>query len=239
MKIACWSGPRNISTALMYAFSNRADCGAVDEPFYAAYLERTGKDHPMRAEILASQPRDPEAVVAALCGSHPGELPHVYHKHMAQHMLPGLWGDWVSEMVHVILIRHPARVVSSFRKGYAEAGLEDVGFVQLAEIYDDLAARGLDPVIVEGSDVRADPEGMLRALCDRIGLAWDPAMLEWPAGPKDVDGVWAPVWYGAVHQSTGFAGPEGELPDLDGVAREMAEAAMPHYEKLRTRKLVV
>ena len=239
MKIACWSGPRNISTALMYAFSNRADCGAVDEPFYAAYLERTGKDHPMRAEILASQPRDPEAVVAALCGSNPGELPHVYHKHMAQHMLPGLWGDWVSEMVHVILIRHPARVVSSFRKGYAEAGLEDVGFVQLAEIYDDLAARGLDPVIVEGSDVRADPEGMLRALCDRIGLAWDPAMLEWPAGPKDVDGVWAPVWYGAVHQSTGFAGPEGELPDLDGVAREMAEAAMPHYEKLRTRKLVV
>jgi hypothetical protein len=239
MKIACWSGPRNISTALMYAFSNRADCGAVDEPFYAAYLERTGKDHPMREEILASQPRDPEAVVAALCGSNPAELPHVYHKHMAQHMLPGLWGDWVSEMVHVILIRHPARVVSSFRKGYAEAGLEDVGFVQLAEIYDDLAARGLDPVIVEGSDVRADPEGMLRALCDRIGLAWDPAMLEWPAGPKDVDGVWAPVWYGAVHQSTGFAGPEGELPDLDGVAREMAEAAMPHYEKLRARKLVV
>ena len=239
MKIACWSGPRNISTALMYAFSNRADCGAVDEPFYAAYLERTGKDHPMRAEILASQPRDPAAIVAALCGSNSAELPHVYHKHMAQHMLPGLWGDWVTEMVHVILIRHPARVVSSFRKGYAEAGLEDVGFVQLAEIYDDLAARELDPVIVEGSDVRADPEGMLRALCDRIELAWDPAMLEWPAGPKDVDGVWAPVWYGAVHQSTCFAGPEGDLPDLDNLAHEMAEAAMSHYEKLRARKLVV
>ncbi|EAQ04039.1 hypothetical protein OB2597_12366 [Pseudooceanicola batsensis HTCC2597] len=235
MKIACWSGPRNISTALMYAFSNRADCGAVDEPFYAAYLAATDKPHPMRAEVLGSQPTDPEAVISTLLEAD--SSPHVYHKHMAQHMLPGIRRDWWTDMAHVLLIRHPARVVASFTKGFAEAGLEDIGAAQLAGIYDDLVAQGIDPVVVEGSDVRARPEAMLRALCSRIGLPWDPAMLSWPAGPKAVDGVWAPVWYGAVHGSTGFAGPEGDLPVLKGGHAEMAEAAMPYYRRLAAAKL--
>lgn len=235
MKIACWSGPRNISTALMYAFANRADCGAVDEPFYAAYLAATGKDHPMRDEVLASQPTDPEAVIASLLQAE--STPHSYHKHMAQHMLPHIRRDWCSGMAHVLLIRHPARVVASFTKGFAEAQLEDIGAVQLAGIYDDLVAQGIDPVVIEGSDVRADPEGMLRRLCDQIGLPWDPAMLAWEAGPKPVDGVWAPVWYDAVHASTGFAGPEGDLPVLEGRMAEMAEAAMPFYDRLAAVKL--
>ncbi|MGI3169761.1 HAD family hydrolase [Pseudooceanicola sp. C21-150M6] len=237
MKIACWSGPRNISTALMYSFSNRADCGAVDEPFYAAYLAATGKNHPMRAEIMASQPEDPEEVISTLL--QPDSTPHMYHKHMAQHMLPGIRRDWWGDMAHILLIRHPARVVASFTKGWAEAGLEDIGAVQLAGIYDDLLAQGITPVVIEGSDVRADPERMLRAICGRIGLDWDPAMLGWEAGPKAVDGLWAPVWYGAVHQSTGFAGPEGEMPVLEGDAAEMAAAAMPFYERLAAVKLVV
>ncbi|WP_375174070.1 HAD family hydrolase [Pseudooceanicola sp.] len=237
MKIACWSGPRNISTALMYSFSNRADCGAVDEPFYAAYLAATGKDHPMRAEILAAQPQDPEAVISALCDPVPAENAHVYQKHMAQHMLPAIRRDWWDGMAHLLLIRHPARVVASFTKGFAEAGLEDIGAVQLAGIYDDLLAQGITPVVVEGSDVRAEPEGMLRAICDRIGIGWDSAMLSWPAGPKPVDGVWAPVWYGAVHASTGFAGPEGPLPELDGRLADMAEAAMPYYARLAAVKI--
>ena len=106
MKIACWSGPRNISTAMMYSFANRADCGAVDEPFYAAYLAMTGRVHPMGEEILASQPTDPEAVISALTGANPGGLPHVYHKHMAQHMLPRIRRDWIGGMKHILLIRH-------------------------------------------------------------------------------------------------------------------------------------
>lgn len=235
MKITCWSGPRNISTALMYSFSNRADCGGVDEPFYAAYLSETGKDHPMRDDILASQPVDPEAVISTL--KQADSTPHIYHKHMAQHMLPSIRRDWWDGMAHILLIRHPARVVASFTKGWADAGLEDIGAVQLAGIYDDLIAQGITPLVVEGSDVRADPEGMLRAICDGIGLVWDPAMLSWPAGPKAVDGIWAPVWYGAVHGSTGFAGPEGEMPVLEGKARQMAEAAMPYYEALHAKRL--
>lgn len=235
MKIACWSGPRNISTALMYAFANRADCGAIDEPFYAAYLAETGKTHPMREEVLASRPQDPEAVISTLLQAD--STPHVYHKHMAQHMLPGIRRDWWGGMAHVLLIRHPARVVASFTKGFAEAGLEDIGAVQLAGIYDDLVAQGIVPVVVEGSDVRNDPEGMLRRLCFQIGIDWDPAMLAWDAGPKPCDGVWAPVWYDAVHRSTGFAGAEGALPDLSGDMAAMAEAAMPHYERLVAVKL--
>lgn len=237
MIIACWSGPRNISTALMYAFSNRADCDAIDEPFYAAYLSLTGKDHPMKDEVLSSQPQDPDTVIAGLCDPVPAKTPHIYHKHMAQHMVPEIRRDWFSGMAHILLIRHPARVVASFTKGFADAQLEDIGAVQLAGLYDDLRRQQIDPVVVEGSDVRANPEATLRALCDRIGLDWDPAMLAWPSGPKAVDGVWAPVWYDAVHGSTGFAGPEGPLPVLDGDMAAMAAAAMPYYERLAAVKL--
>lgn len=232
MKIACWSGPRNISTAMMYAFANRADCAAVDEPFYAAYLALTGLEHPMRAEIMASQPQDPAEVIAELTGENPGGLPHVYHKHMAQHMLPEIPRDWFGGMKHILLIRHPARVVASFSAKYENPVLADIGFVQQAELHRQLLAEGLDPVVVDSADIRADPEGMLRQLCARIGLDWDPALLSWPAGPKPEDGVWAAHWYGAVHQSTGFAGVEGPMPELEGAAKALAEAAQPSYEEL-------
>jgi len=232
VKIACWSGPRNLSTAMMYAFGNRADCAAVDEPFYAAYLARTGLPHPMRDAVLASQSQDPAQVIADLTGPVPGGLPHVYHKHMAQHMITGIPRDWMGGMAHLILLRHPARVVASFAKGYAHTTLDDVGFVQLAGIYDDLLAQGLEPVVVDSADIRRAPERMLRLICDRIGLSWDPAMLSWPAGPKPFDGVWAAHWYGAVHGSTWFAGPEGALPNLSGDLAGLVEAAMPFYDRL-------
>ncbi|MHA6346967.1 sulfotransferase-like domain-containing protein [Roseivivax sp. CAU 1761] len=237
MRVAMWSGPRNLSTALMYAFANRADFHAVDEPFYAAYLARTGLAHPMREAILAAQDQDPEAVVAQLLGPVPGGRPHVYHKHMAQHMIPGLPRGWIAECVNVFLIRHPARVVASFAAKYENPRLEDIGFVQQAELHDGLVAAGARPVVIDSAAIRRDPETMLRRLCAAIGLPFDPAMLAWPAGPKPADGVWAPVWYRAVHASTGFAGPEGPLPELDGAAARLAAAALPAYEALRARAL--
>ncbi|MCA0920289.1 sulfotransferase [Pseudooceanicola nanhaiensis] len=237
MKIACWSGPRNISTAMMYSFANRADCGAVDEPFYAAYLAMTGRVHPMGEAILASQPTDPDVVIAELTGPNPGRLPHVYHKHMAQHMLPGIRRDWFTGMKHILLIRHPARVVASFSAKYENPELAEIGFTQQAELYDQLTAEGHAPVVLDSADVRADPEGTLRALCEALGLDWDPAMLHWPAGPKAEDGVWAAHWYNAVHGSTGFAGAEGPMPVLEGAGRTLAEAALPSYEKLTPLRL--
>jgi len=232
-----WSGPRNLSTAMMYAFGNRADCAVVDEPFYAAYLAATGLDHPMRAEILAAQPQDPDEVVAQLMGPIPDGKPHFYHKHMAQHMIPGVPRGWMAGVANVFLIRHPARVIASYGAKRENPTLDDIGFWQQAELFDEVKSAGGRPVVIDSHDIRDDPEGMLRRLCDAIGLGFDPAMVRWPAGGHADDGVWAPVWYGAVWKSTGFAGAEGPLPEVPAHLRPVLEAALPFYEKLRAEKI--
>lgn len=233
MRIAMWSGPRNLSTAMMYSFAARGDCAVTDEPFYAAYLAKTGLDHPMRDEILASQPQDPAEVIRELLGSIPAQNPHFYQKHMAQHMIPGIPRDWVREVVNVFLIRHPARVAASFSAKYDNPTLADIGFVQQVELYEYLVAQGQRPVVIDSADIRRDPSTMLQRLCAALGLEWTPAMLSWPRGGHPDDGVWAAHWYGAVQDSTGFAPAEGPLPSLDGARAQLAEAAMPAYEKLR------
>ncbi|WP_109465455.1 sulfotransferase-like domain-containing protein [Albibacillus kandeliae] len=237
MRIAMWSGPRNLSTAMMYSFGNREDFAVVDEPFYAAYLAATGLDHPMRDQILASQSQDAAAVAEALTGSIPGEKPHFYQKHMTQHMIPEVPRDWMGEVTNVFLLRHPARVVASFSAKYDAPTLSDIGFSQQTELYEQIVASGDEPVIIDSADIRRNPEDMLRKLCDRLGLAWDPAMLSWKKGGHPDDGIWAAHWYGAVHDSTGFAGPEGALPELDGALARLTEEAMPHYEKLYVHRL--
>ncbi len=233
MHIAMWSGPRNLSTAMMYSFAARGDCAVVDEPFYATYLDRTGLDHPMRDAILASQPTDPARVVDVLTGPAPTGKAHFYQKHMAQHMIPGIPREWITRVTNVFLIRHPARVAASFSAKYDNPVLADIGFTQQAELYDQVNAAGGRPVVIDSSDIRRDPETMLSRLCDAIGLPWDAAMLHWPGGGHPDDGVWAGHWYGAVHRSTGFAPAEGPLPALGGPAADLTAAAMPAYEKLR------
>ena len=237
MRIAMWSGPRNLSTAMMYAFGARPDFAVVDEPFYAAYLAATGLDHPMRDEILASQPQDPKEVESALLGSVPGGRPHFYQKHMTQHMIPSMPRGWMEDVRHVFLIRHPARVVASFAAKYERPTLTDIGFLQQEELYDRVNASGGTPVVIDSSDIRRAPEVMLKRLCDAIGLAWDPAMLCWPSGGHPQDGVWAAHWYGSVHASTGFAPAEGPLPDLPPEVAGLAARALPSYEKLAAVKL--
>ena len=226
MRIAAWSGPRNLSTAMLYSFAARADCRGIDEPFYAAFLARTGLDHPMRAAVLAAQPTDPAVVADALRAEG---APHVYQKHMAHHM-PGLPLDWAEGCVHLHLIRHPARVIASYEAKREDPTEDDLGFAMQAALFDRLGG-----VVLDTSDLRAAPEAMLRTLCAALGLGWDRAMLSWPAGPKPFDGAWAPHWYGAVHRSTGFDGAEGPLP---AVARaDLMRAAMPLYEAMRARRL--
>lgn len=235
MRIAVWSGPRNLSTAMMYAFGNRPDCDALDEPFYAAYLAASGLEHPMREAVLAAQPVDPDAVAQDLaCAPEDGRLR--YFKLMSHHMLPGFPRGWMQGARHVFLIRHPARVVASYAAKREQVTLADIGYVELVELFGHAAALG-DPVVVDSDDIRRDPDRMLRCLCEAIGLQFDPAMLSWPAGPKPFDGAWAPHWYGAVHRSTGFAGPDGVPPKLDGAAPEHAEKAMAYYEELHALRL--
>ncbi|MEW5685490.1 MAG: HAD family hydrolase [Pseudomonadota bacterium] len=235
-RIAMWSGPRNISTAMMRSFENRADCQVVDEPFYAAYLGATGLDHPMRDEVLASQPQDWRRVVAHL-DALPG--PVVYEKHMTHHMLDGIGLEWTSRRRAAFLIRDPAEVLASYTAKRAEVTLDDIGVVRQRELFDREADRlGHAPPVLRGADVLADPPKVLAALCDALGIAFDPAMLRWPAGPRDSDGVWAPAWYDAVERSTGFEPPvRREYPPLPDDLRRIADAARPHYEALAAHRL--
>jgi hypothetical protein len=230
-----WSGPRNISTAMMRSFGNRSDCAVSDEPFYAAYLAETGLDHPMRDKVLASQPTDWRAVAAALAGPAPGGAKVWYQKHMTHHMLDGFGLDWANGAVNAFLIRDPARVLASYVVKRGEVTLADIGVERQRELFEREADRlGAPPPVVEGRDVLADPAATLGRLCAALGVAFDPAMLAWPAGPRDSDGVWAPAWYDAVERSTGFGPPPDETapPALTDDLRRIAEAARPHYERL-------
>ena len=229
MRIAMWSGPRNLSTAMMYAFGNRPDFDIRDEPFYAPYLAATGLDHAMREEILSRHETDPDAV-ARSCRE--GGAPHLYMKHMPHHMLPGFPLDWAEECVNIHLIRHPARVIASYTAKREAPTLEDIGFRQQVELFERLGG-----LILDSFEIRADPGAAMKALCREIGLPFDERMLFWPAGPRKQDGVWASHWYGAVHASTGFAGAEGALPALDQEAAALCAQAMPFYETLRDCRL--
>lgn len=233
MNIAMWSGPRNLSTAMMYSFAARGDCAVADEPFYAAYLVATGLDHPMRDAVLAAQPTDPAAVAAQCAGPPPQGRPHVYQKHMVHHILPGFPRGWMRACRHAFLIRHPARVIASYAVKRERPTLEDLGFPQQTAMFEAVCdATGSAPPVVDSADIRADPAVALSALCAALGIPFVPAMLSWPAGPKPFDGVWAPHWYGAVHRSTGFDAAEGPLPVLDGDMARLEAAALPHYLKL-------
>jgi len=232
MRIAMWSGPRNISTAMMYAFGNRSDFSVWDEPFYAAYLKVSGVDHPLRSEVVKHHESDPLRVSKACTGSIPDGKQNFYMKHMALHMLDGFALDWANECVNVHLIRHPARVIASYAEKRQNPNLRDIGFREQVQLF-----RRFPGPVLDSSDIRADPEGMLKSLCDAIGLEFDQSMLSWQAGPKPFDGVWASHWYGSVHRSTGFAGPENKIPLLKGALGKLLEEALPFYEQLAAFRL--
>ncbi|NBO20452.1 MAG: HAD family hydrolase [Rhodobacteraceae bacterium] len=233
-----WSGPRNLSTAMMYAFAARGDTAVWDEPFYAAYLAATGMDHPMADAVIAAGLCDPAQVAAACSGPIPDGRAIFYQKHMTLHMIAGFDRGFMRDLTNVFLIRHPARVVASYAKKRESPTLADIGFVQQAELFDQVAqSLGHAPLVIDSADVRANPGAALAKLCGALGIPYLPAMLGWPAGPKPYDGVWAPHWYNAVHASTGFDLPEGALPDLPPAFAALAEAALPYYDRLAAHKL--
>ena len=235
LRIAMWSGPRNISTAMMRAFGNRSDCAVSDEPFYAAYLHATGLIHPQRDDILASQPRDWRDVAAAVTGPVPGGRPVWYQKHMTHHMLPGFGRDWIDGVANAFLIRAPEAVLLSYVEKRAAVTLEEIGLPQQVDLFDRVADRlGTAPPVIGSRDVLADPRRVLSTLCAGLGVPFDAAMLSWPAGRRDTDGVWAPSWYDSVERSTGFAPPRAErgFDDLPDHLKPLAEAARPLYERL-------
>jgi len=233
VRLAVWSGPRNISTALMRSWENRPDCRVVDEPLYAYYLDQTGLDHPAREQVIAAGQPSWQAVVAELTAPVEGIY---YQKHMTHHLIPQLPRDWIGELTNVLLIRDPAEVVASYVRSRAAVVAEDIGLVQQSELYDQLG--GAAPVI-DAADFLGNPEGYLRWLCGHIGAEFTERMLHWPAGPRDSDGVWAPYWYDAVLASTGFEPYRPRHVELDGAALEAARRSRPHYERLHAARVVL
>ncbi|MEL7363831.1 MAG: HAD family hydrolase, partial [Bacteroidota bacterium] len=211
LRIAMWSGPRNLSTALMRSWGSRADTVVVEEPLYAYYLAETGLDHPGRADVLASQPTDWRIVAEQLSGPVPEGAPIFYQKHMAHHLLPTVGRGWLDapSFRHAFLLREPAAMLASLVKVLGQdVRVEDTGLPQQVELFMRIADRdGLVPPVVRARDILADPASQLRALCDALGVCFDLAMLSWSPGPRPTDGVWAKHWYGAVERSTGF-GPQ-------------------------------
>ena len=240
VNIAMWSGPRNISTAMMYSFGNRPDCRCWDEPFYGFSLARRGNAHPLREEIIAAWGADFDALVQRCLAPPPqGGRPVFYQKHMTHHMLKGVDRSFVLGMTNAFLVRSPERVLESYVKKWPTVTLQDIGFVEQAEIFDMVAERlGKAPPVVDADDILSDPEGTLRALCQALGIAFRAEMLAWPAGPKPFDGVWAPHWYNAVWRSTGFERRPSAKPVLTASLAAIAEAARPYYERLLRHRLV-
>jgi hypothetical protein len=231
--IAMWSGPRNISTAMMYAFANRTDCVAWDEPFYAAYLKGTGLPHPFRAEILAHDEIDWRKVEARCVA--PAARKVFYQKHMTHHMLPSFDRSFIRSLNNAFLIRSPEKVLASYAKKHDEVSLHAIGFVEQAEIFDLVAQHlGHTPPVVDADIHLIDPRKSLSQLCAALNISFNDAMLSWSPGPKSCDGVWAPHWYNAAWASTGFAkASNSALDDLPDHLKRIAEQAQPYYEKLK------
>lgn len=240
VRIAMWSGPRNISTAMMRSFENRPDTAVVDEPFYAVYLKETGADHPMREEVLASQPTDWRDVMELLVGPVPEGRRVFYQKHMTHHMLPSIGREWTSRVTNAFLIRAPEDVLLSYAEVRGTATLDDIGIPAQRDLFEREADRlGHAPPVVDTFDVLSDPRGVLGALCAAVDIPFSDAMLKWPAGKRASDGVWAPAWYASVEKSTGFAQvkPRAKAEDLPDDLRRVADEARGVYERLAAFKL--
>ncbi|MBE9540441.1 MAG: HAD family hydrolase [Proteobacteria bacterium] len=205
VRIAMWSGPRNISTALMRSFENRPDCSVVDEPLYGYYLRRTGLAHPVGDEIIHSMDCDWRSVVRDLCHREPEPCQVYYQKHMTHHLLPEVELGFSDSLRNCFLIREPRRIIASYLRVRPDFTLEELGFPQQWQLFQRVADKlGGPPPVIDSAQVLRAPEKNLRALCEAVGIKFSAKMLQWPAGPRASDGIWASHWYESVNRSTRF-----------------------------------
>ena len=230
-RLCLWSGPRNVSTALLYSFNQRADTRAVDEPLYGHYLRVSRASHPAANDVMARMDCDGERVVREIVlGTC--DRPLSFQKHMAHHLVE-LDRAFLSQTTNVLLIRDPAEVVVTLAKQIPDPTIRDVGIAVQSELLAQLRAIGQEPAVLDARELLLDPEGVLRQLCDRVSIPWDSAMLSWPSGPKACDGVWAPYWYESVHRTTGFEAWQPREPATAPHLELLVEECRPHYEQLR------
>jgi Sulfotransferase domain len=237
-RIAMWSGPRNLSTAMMRSFSNRTDTFVSDEPFYGCFLKSSGAAHPMREETIAAMDCNWGSVMTALRGPAPDGSPVWYQKHMWHHMTGSIGYEDFEGFSHAFLIREPERMIASYLRKRERAAFEDFGLERQAEFFEREAQKlGHPPPVIDANDVLADPEGVLSKLCRALGLAWERTMLAWAPGRRETDGPWAPHWYGAVERSTGFGPPETGRVILSPQDERLADRCRTYYEKLAAYRI--
>ena len=237
LRINTWSGPRNVSTALMRSFSRRSDTTVVDEPLYGAYLETTGAPHPGRDELIEILETDPQKVIDEVIMG-PCDSDVLFLKQMVHHLTPDVDLNFIDRCVNIMLIRDPAEVISSLVKQLPEPTVRDVGLDRQVELFRDLQSRGQEPPVIDARQLLLDPEHVLGQLCRRVGLAWEPEMLSWPAGPHPADGAWAKYWYDSVQTSTGFAPYRPTASDVPDHCRELLEDCRTYYDELSTHAIV-
>lgn len=236
-RICLWSGPRNISTALLYSFSQRSDTEAVDEPLYAHFLRVTGAQHPMRDVCLAAQDQDGERVVREqILG--PRSSPVVFFKQMAHHLVD-LDMRFMKQTLNILLTRDPGQMLPSLQQQIGTPTLRDTGLAKQCELLSMLREWGQPPVVIESSDLLRNPRLSLTLLCDGVGLDFETAMLGWPAGPKRFDGVWAPKWYANVHRSTGFHPYQPKRTPFPETLKPLLDECRPYYAMLKDSAIEV
>jgi hypothetical protein len=233
-----WSGPRNISTAMMRAWGSRADTAVVDEPFYAHYLAHTGAAHPGAEEVIAHGETNWRNVVEQLLGSVPHGRRVFYQKQMTHHLLPHIGREWLLQVTNCFLIRDPQQVILSYLKKNGDPTPEDIGFPQQAEIFDFVQAEtGATPPVVDAADVLQHPRETLQLLCAAVGVEFTDAMLTWAPGLQETDGVWAKHWYHEVVKSTGFQPYSAVNEKVPERLRDVLDTCAEIYHRLREHRL--
>ncbi|THG00692.1 branched-chain-amino-acid aminotransferase-like protein 2 isoform X2 [Camellia sinensis] len=229
--IHSWSAPRSLSTVLMYSFAQRDDIEVLDEPLYANFLHVTGVGRPYREEVLSKMESDGNKVVKDIIFG-PGENKYRFCKHISKQRVPGLSDDLIKNGKHFILIRNPLSILPSFDKVVPPSFLE-LGLGELVSIYSELCELGKPPAVIDASELQENPEATLRQLCEDLDIPFQPAMLKWQAGPKSVDGIWAPWWYGSAHKSTGFKRARKYPAPFPSSLYDLLEQSLPFYNMLR------
>lgn len=231
-RINLWSGPRNISTATMYAFAQRVDTCVYDEPLYAHYLENTSADeyHPGAEEILADMENDGEKVIQMMRGTH--EQPIAFFKQMTHHLVKLDW-SFMDEMINLILTRDPVDMLPSYAQQVAMPTMRDVGYAAHLELIEYLQKIDQEIIVLDAKKVLENPQKVFTQLCEKINIPFDPSMLNWSAGPRPEDGIWAKYWYKNVHQSTGFGKYRKKTDPFPEKLKPLLEECQPIYEQLQ------
>ncbi len=238
LRLAMWSGPRNISTAMMRSWGNRSDSVVTDEPLYAYYLKATGKSHPGADEVIANGETDWRKVVAWLTGPIPDGKTVWYQKQMTHHLLPEMDRAWLIQVTNAFLLRHPRDVLTSYVKIVPNPSFEDTGFPQQREIFDYVRRScGTVPPVLDSRDIQESPRRVLGLLCDALNLPFEEAMLSWAPGLRPTDGVWARHWYSEVENSTSFRPWKPKADVVPDALASVYEQCLDCYEAMYAERL--